>query len=110
MKKVLIIPLLCLAVLYGWADEQRKMTLGSDNTSETINLSYCNIFVALLNPDSDDPPMVQVEVENLDETKLLALFCQPYTEKQVKKLNTLIAILSVLSVLSQAGAETPMRQ
>ena len=86
MKKVLIIPLLCLAVLYGWADEQRKMTLGSDNTSETINLSYCNIFVALLNPDSDDPPMVQVEVENLDETKLLALFCQPYAEKQVKKL------------------------
>ena len=86
MKKLFMISLLLLAAVNGWADEQRKITLSSDNTSETINLSYCNIFVTLLNPDSDDPSMVQIEVENLDETKLLALFNQPYTEKQVKKL------------------------
>ena len=86
MKKLLLIPLLCLAALNGFADEQRKVTLSNDNTQEAINLSYCNIFLTFLNPDSDDEPIVQVEVENLDETKLLALFNTPYTEKQVKKL------------------------
>ena len=86
MKKLLLSVLCCLVALNGWADEQRKITLSNDNTKETINLSYCNIFVTLLNPDSEDTPMVQVEVENLDESKLLALFNKAYTEKQVKKL------------------------
>ena len=86
MKKLLLSLVCCLAALNGWADEQRKVTLSNDNTKETINLSYCNIFVSLLNPDSDDTPLVQVEVENLDESKLLALFNKAYTEKQVKKL------------------------
>ncbi len=79
--------LLCLAVLFGRADEQKKITLSNDNTKETVNLSYCNIFVTLMNPDSDDEfGQVLIEIENLDEQKILALFHQPYKEKEVKKL------------------------
>ena len=86
MKKLLLSLLCCLLASAGWADEQRKITLSSDNDQETINLSYCNIFVTLINPDADETAKVLIEVENLDESKLLALFHQPYTEKQVKKL------------------------
>ncbi|MCR4808429.1 MAG: hypothetical protein K5896_01045 [Prevotella sp.] len=87
MKKIVLMALLCLAVLFGRADEQKKITLSNDNTKETVNLSYCNIFVTLMNPDSDDEfGQVLIEIENLDEQKILALFHQPYKEKEVKKL------------------------
>lgn len=87
MKKIVLMALLCLAVLSGRADEQKKITLSNDNTKETVNLSYCNIFVTLMNPDSDDEfGQVLIEIENLDEQKILALFHQPYKEKEVKKL------------------------
>lgn len=86
MKKLLLSLLCCLLASTGWADEQRKITLSNDNQQETVNLSYCNIFVTLINPDADEAAKVLIEVENLDETKLLALYQQPYNEKQVKKL------------------------
>ncbi len=86
MKKLLLSLLCCLLASTGWADEQRKITLSNDNQQETVNLSYCNIFVTLINPDADEAAKVLIEVENLDETKLLALYHQPYNEKQVKKL------------------------
>lgn len=79
--------LFCLAAMTGWADEQKKITLSNDNTKETVSLSYCNIFVTLMNPDSDDDfGQVLIEIENLDEAKILALFNTPYKEKQIKKL------------------------
>ena len=70
----------------AWADEQKKVTLSNDNQQEIVGLSYCNFIVTLINPDSDGPAKVLIEVENLDEAKLLALFHEPYNEKQVKKL------------------------
>jgi hypothetical protein len=88
MKKTLLMMLFCLATLTSQADEQKKITLSNDNTKETVNLSYCNIFVTLMNPDSDDEfGQVLIEIENLDESKILALFHKPYKEKEVKKLS-----------------------
>lgn len=88
MKKILLMTLLCLATLTSQADEQKKITLSNDNPKETVNLSYCNIFVTLMNPDSgDDYGQVLIEIENLDEQKILALFNKPYKEKEVKKLS-----------------------
>lgn len=78
---------MCLAAVNGWADEQKKITLSSDNTMETVNLSFCNIFVTLTNPNSDEAARVQIEIENLDESKLLALFNKDYNEKKLKKLH-----------------------
>ncbi len=87
MKKIFICMFFFLMAMTTWADEQKKITLSNDNTKETINLSYCNIFVTLLNPDSDDEfGQVLIEIENLDEQKILALFHKPYKEKEVKKL------------------------
>ena len=45
MKKIVISLLLCLVAMTTWADEQRKVTLSTDQTQQTINLAYCNIFV-----------------------------------------------------------------
>ena len=87
MKKTFLALLLCVAALTGRADEQKKITLSNDNTKETVNLSYCNIFITLMNPDSDDEfGQVLIEIENLDEQKILALFHKPYKEKEIKKL------------------------
>jgi len=88
MKKTLLTIFCLLAVLTGRADEQKKVTLSNDNTKETVNLSYANIFITLMNPDSDDEfGQVLIEIENLDEQKILALFNKPYKEKEVKKLS-----------------------
>jgi len=86
MKKTFItLFLLCLTAA-TWADEQKKIALSSDNTHETVNLSYANIFVTLVNAGADDEyGKVLIEIENLDETKILALFHEAYNEKQVKK-------------------------
>ena len=67
MKKTILMMMLCLAALTGRADEQKKITLSNDKTKETVNLSYCNIFITLMNPDSDDEfGQVLIEIENLD--------------------------------------------
>ncbi len=88
MRKTILTFILCMAAIIGMADEQKKVTLSNDNPKETVNLSYANIFLTLSNAGSDDDHgQVIVEVENLDESKLLALFHKAYTEKQVKKLS-----------------------
>ena len=85
MRKVFMCALLCLAVLTGWADEQKKVTLSSDHQKETINLSFLNIFVSL-NQTDDEKGDVSIELENLSESKVLILFDHSYTEKQAKKM------------------------
>lgn len=85
MRKVFMCALLCLAVLTGWADEQKKVTLSSDHQKETINLSFLNIFVSL-NQTDDEKGDVSIELENLSESKVLILFDRSYTEKQAKKM------------------------
>ena len=99
---------LCLAALTGRADEQKKITLSNDNTKETVNLSYCNIFVTLMNPDSDDEfGQVLIEIENLDEQKILALFHKPYKEKEVKKLIPHSSMTSFSAARRASVSSTP---
>ena len=85
MKKTFVCMLLCLMATMGWADEQKKVTLSSDHNKEAINLSYLNIFVSLSQAD-DDKGNVNIELENLSESKVLILFDRSYTEKQAKKM------------------------
>ena len=51
MRKLLISMLLCMMAIGASADEQRKVTLSGDHNKETINLSYCNIFISLNETD-----------------------------------------------------------
>ena len=87
IKKFLFIALgLCLFGLTVKADEQKKVSLSNDHTQETISLGYCNIFATLNNTGDDSYAEVTVELENLDESKMLILFDQAYSEKSIKKL------------------------
>ena len=85
MRKILISLLLCLIATCVMADEQKKVTLSSNHDNEMISFSYCNIFVNLKEVD-DGVGEVSIELENLDETNVLILFDQAYTEKSIKKL------------------------
>ena len=90
MKRLLLwVACLCLSVIQGYADEQKRISLDRNHYQETVNLSYCNIFVSLDDQDGDGGN-VKVEVENLDESNALILFDRAYEEKAVKKMPTSI--------------------
>ena len=81
---------LCLLCISAKADEQKKVSLSNDHTQETISLGYCNIFATLNVSEGEDASAVTIELENLDESKVLILFDEAYSEKSVKKLSTSI--------------------
>ncbi len=90
MRRIFVYTLLCLLAMTARADEQKKINLSNDHTQETVSLGYCNIFATLKNADDDSSAEVSVELENLDETNVLILFDEAYSEKSIKKLNTSI--------------------
>ena len=91
MRKFLFILLgLSLAYINVKADEQKKVSLSNDHTQETISLGYCNIFATLNASEGEEVGNVTIELENLDETNVLILFDEAYSEKSIKKLNTSI--------------------
>ena len=81
---------LCLLCLSAKADEQKKVSLSNDHPQETISLGYCNIFATLNASEGEDVAGVTIELENLDESKVLILFDEAYSEKSIKKLSTSI--------------------
>ena len=91
MKRIIVLLLsLGLAYVNIKADEQKKVSLSNDHTQETISLGYCNIFATLNSSEGDDVADVSIELENLDESNVLILFDEAYSEKSIKKLNTSI--------------------
>lgn len=91
IRKYLFVALgLCLLCISAKADEQKKVSLSNDHAQETISLGYCNIFATLNASDGEDFAGVTIELENLDESKVLILFDEAYSEKSVKKLSTSI--------------------
>lgn len=90
MKRLLLwVACLCFFAAQGQADEQRKISLDRDHHQETVNLSYCNIFVSL-DDQEDEDGNVKIEVENLDESNALILFDHAYEEKAIKRMPTSI--------------------
>lgn len=91
MRKILLLTLgFCLVCININADEQKKISLSNDHSQETVSLGYCNIFATLKNTGDDSSAEVAIELENLDESKVLILFDQAYSEKSIKKLRTSI--------------------
>lgn len=91
MRKIIVLLLsLGLAYVNIKADEQKKVSLSNDHTQETISLGYCNIFATLNSSEGDDVADVSIELENLDESNVLILFDEAYSEKSIKKLSTSI--------------------
>ena len=90
MKKTLFLFVLLFTLAStALADEQKKITLNGDHPQETITLAYANIFVSLAENDGESGK-VKIEIENLDESKVLVLFDRAYDEKTIKKMPTSI--------------------
>ncbi|WP_455663859.1 hypothetical protein [Phocaeicola sp.] len=87
IKKLLFLTMFIFAAISTYADEQFKVKLDNDNHSkETIELPYCNIFLAMSEAAEDGNVHVSVEMENLDESNVLILFDRAYIEKVLKKM------------------------
>lgn len=86
MRKTILSLILCLLATATWADEQKKVSLSGDNNKETVSLPFANIFVTMAGDDGENAK-VDIELENLDESKVLILFDRSYTEKAVKKMS-----------------------
>lgn len=91
-RTILTLLACCLTSLLAMADEQKKVILSNDQTEKTIELGYCNLFARL--NDSGDPESgtVTVEMENLDESKVLIVFDRAYPEKTIKKMSKTLSI------------------
>lgn len=86
MKRILLLTLACcLVCLTSWADEQKKVSLSNEHNAETVQLSFCNLFVRLNGSDNDESGTISIEMENLDESKVLIVFDRAYAEKAIKK-------------------------
>lgn len=94
IKRICMLAILCTALyISGFADEQRTIKLDNDkNKKETVELSFCNIFLELKTSDNNgDNVEISLAVENLDESKSLYLFERAYSEKVLKKMSPRIA-------------------
>lgn len=93
MKRIILTLLtFCFVSLFALADEQKKVILSNDQNEKTVELGYCNLFARL--NDSGDPESgtVTVEMENLDESKVLIVFDRAYPEKSIKKMSKALSI------------------
>ena len=90
-RTVLFIFTFCLFSIIAMADEQKKVLLSNDQSEQTIQLGYCNIF-AKLNAE-DESGTVSIDLENLDESKVLIVFDRAYPEKVIKKMSKSMSIV-----------------
>lgn len=93
MKKAIFLFLLAIisSVHYAYADETRTIKLDNKgHEKETVQLSFCNIFVELQKIEEDDQYKISINLENVSEDKILYLFDVPYNEKTLKKTCNLV--------------------
>lgn len=81
----------CFFTLLARADEQKKVLLNNDQSEQTIELGYCNIFTKM--NAGEEVGTVSIELENLDESKVLIVFDRAYTEKAIKKQSKTLSIV-----------------
>lgn len=93
MRKSIFLLLLAIisSVHCAYADETRTIKLDNKgHEKETVQLSFCNIFVELQKTDEDDQYKICINLENVSEDKILYLFDVPYNEKTLKKTSNLV--------------------
>lgn len=79
--------LLFSLIMVSYADEQKKVTLDNDkHNKETIEVANFNIFLELVEVQENGNVKINIELENLDESKGLSLFERAYDEKTLKKI------------------------
>lgn len=85
MKKTVFVAVALMAsILCSFADEQKKIVLNNgDHPQEVVELPYCNITATL--KEEDDLINISIEMENIQESKVIILFDRAYGEKELKK-------------------------
>lgn len=91
-RTILFLFAFSLMGLFAFADEQKKVNLSNDHNEERVELSFCNIFARLRDSDDNESGIVTLELENLDESKVLIVFDRAYTEKAIKKQSKSLSI------------------
>lgn len=89
IKKISIISFLFLSfVITGYADEKKTIKLDDkDHKKEIIETENFNIILELKKLEKNEYDVkIDVELENLDESKILSIFDKAYDEKQLKKM------------------------
>lgn len=89
IKKISIISFLFLSfVIAGYADEKKTIKLDDkDHKKEIIETENFNIILELKKLEKNEYDVkIDVELENLDESKILSIFDKAYDEKQLKKM------------------------
>ena len=89
IKKISIINILFLSfVLAAYADEKKTIKLDDkDHKKEIIETDNFNIILELKKLENNEYDVkIDVELENLDESKILSIFDAAYDEKQLKKM------------------------
>lgn len=89
IKKISIINILFLSfVLAAYADEKKTIKLDDkDHKKEIIETDNFNIILELTKLEKNEYDVkIDVELENLDESKILSIFDVAYDEKQLKKM------------------------
>lgn len=86
-KKLLFLITAVFCTLTSYADKQKEIKLGPDRVADTVELSYCNIFVAKDELGDEENAKVMIMIENLEETNVLILFGHAYPEKELRKLS-----------------------
>lgn len=88
IKKISIINILFLSfVLAAYADEKKTIKLDDkDHKKEIIKTDNFNIILELKKENNEYDVKIYVELENLDESKILSIFDKAYDEKQLKKM------------------------
>ena len=87
IKRFLLGVIICLvSTFYVLADEQKKVLLNNDDlTQAMVELPYCNIIATLKEVDDNDNASIDIELENIQESKIIVLFDRAYSEKELKK-------------------------
>lgn len=83
---ILVCVVLCMAVTYAFADEQKDITLSDDHNEETVTIpSLCNIFASLVVNDEESGKLT-LQIENISEENVILLFGADFNEKYLKRL------------------------
>lgn len=87
IKRFLLTVFIGLFLIFNlFADEQRKISLDNEeHTREIVELPYCNIITTLKEVDENDNVSISIELENIQDSKIILLFDRAYNEKELKK-------------------------
>ena len=87
IKKISILFIFLFSLITGsFADEQRKVELNDEHNKEIIETTYSKITLKLAEVNENGDVIVDVEFENIDDSRGVLLFAENHDEKALKEM------------------------